>query len=147
MNKYEVLISSKEEKNEHIIEQFKKHNINYKVAELKAGSYGIRKNNKSVPVVIYSFSTLSFLLEKLLDHKFIEELTRLKRVKIYFLIEQKGLYENILKEQYIQRIKPLEARGLILRVLAKFNIHLHETSRDYAASFIYAILKTESESK
>lgn len=147
MNEYEVLISSKEEKNEHIIEQFKKHNINYKVAELKNGSYGIRKNNKSVPVAIYNFSTLSFLLEKLLDHKFIEELTRLKRVKIYFLIEQKGLYENILKEQYIQRIKPLEARGLILRVLAEFNIHLHETSRDYAASFIYAILKTESESK
>ena len=75
MNEYEVLISSKEEKNEHIIEQFKKHNINYKVTELKNGSYGIRKNNKCVPVVIYSFSTLSFLLEKLLDHKFIEELS------------------------------------------------------------------------
>lgn len=144
MNEYEVLISSKEEKNEHIIEQFKKHNINYKVTELN-GSYGIRKNNKCVPVVIFNFSTLSFLLEKLLDHKFIEELSRLKRVKIYFLIEQKGLYENILKEQYMQRIKPLEARGLILRVLTKFNIHLHETSRDYAASFIYAILKTEGE--
>lgn len=151
--KYKIIIDTREKNIEHIVRAFEKNNIKYERRTLPTGDYIIEGSNGHVPnVVIERKNSIGEIISNLLDtatkdengnNRFTRELIRAKRAnkKFILLIEDEKFYINLLTGNYLSKIKPRAAKGLIMSLQAKYpNLSIMPIEKKLSGSYIHSIL-------
>lgn len=151
--KYKIIIDSREKENKHIIEAFKKNNIEFDTRGLPIGDYIIEGGHKYVPnVAIERKGSLDELIGNLLDtatkdekgnNRFVRELIRANQCnkKVILLIENGNYYKDLLIGNYRSKIKPRAIRGMIISLEAKYpNLSIVGIDKELVGSYIHSIL-------
>ncbi len=93
-----IIVDSREKKNQHVLDYFDRHNIDYTVQKLDVADYQIEGNDKVVIDRKQNLSELSRNLMNRKDHsRFYKELRRSKEagIKMFVLCEHGGKIRSI----------------------------------------------------
>lgn len=150
--KCKIISDTREQNNGHILEQFRRNNIDYEEKSLIVGDYKIESDTGYTPhVVIERKSSLSEILSNIIDknkdtnghNRFFRELERAKKsnTKVIIAIEDSNFYEHLIKGEYKNNINVNAAKGLLISLQAKYpNINIVGVDAKYIGSYIFHML-------
>lgn len=149
---YEIICDSREKVNEHILNSFKRNNINYRVEKLAVGDYRVEYKGYRPSCIIERKSNLDELILNLTDankdsnedNRFTRKLKRAvcSNQRVYIVIEDLNWYENLLSNNYRSKAKSNAVRGMLISLMSKYPNHLsvHGVKKELAGSFINSLL-------
>lgn len=154
---YKIIIDTREKELKHITDKFEANNIKVEYRGLVVGDYRIQTidpggshSSYSPPVVIERKANLNELIANLLGEKDSFGLTRLHRelerakeskTKLIILIEELDWYNKLLRGDFISKVNPKAARGMILSLEAKYsNVSIVGIDKKESASYIHTVL-------
>ena len=150
---FKIIIDTREKNIDHIIKAFEKNNVKYERRALPIGDYIVEGPSGYVPnVVIERKASIDEIISNLLDtatkdengnNRFTRELIRAKRAnkKFILLIEDENFYINMLTGNYLSKINPRAAKGLIMSLQAKYpNLSIMPIEKKLTGSYIHSVL-------
>ena len=154
---YKILIDTREKDLKHITDKFEINNIQVQHIGLVVGDYTIQATsldgnemNYSPRVVIERKANLNELIANVLGEKDQHGKNRLQRelqrgldsdTKIIILIEELDWYNKLLRGDFISKVNPKAARGMIMSLEAKYpNVSIVGIDKRESASYIHTTL-------
>lgn len=152
--KVQIICDTREQKNNHIIKAFKKHDISFITEKLDIGDYAmfIPDTNHKCKTVYERKASLEELSANLCEPKdhnnhnrFERELIRAKEqgIKVVLCIENPNWYEDLMNWRYRTKLKPKAFRGMLLSLASRYDLKVVGVSKEYIGSFIYNTLYYE----
>ncbi len=152
-----IMCDTREQKNEHITDYFKKHKIDNRSMKLDSGDYScyIRSNDSTKKLIgerNYYFDSLvcierknsvDELSQSIKDRvRFEYEFMRLinNNTKTMILVEDAVGYVNILKGEYKSDYQPKAFLGSLIAFEARYNFSTIFLDKTYSGNFIYFTL-------
>lgn len=145
-----VLIDTREQKNEHIVNYLQNKNINYKTKKLDFGDYSFylpENEEAGIARDIYFNTEISVERKKSLNElsnnfthdrtQFENELIRSSNGKLILLIENVKGYQNIIKHNYRTKYKPKSYIGTLHTFRHRYNLEVVFIDPAYSGNFIY----------
>ena len=150
---YKIICDSRE-REKHIIEAFKKHNINYEIRGLPTGDYMIQTLDGYVaPVIVERKATIDEIIINILEkpregeqlNRFEKELLRAYKSpnKMIIVIEDLQGYEKMLKGEYRSKVHQNAILGKLMALKSRYGFELIYVDKKFTASMIHKILYYE----
>ena len=141
-----ILVDTREKANSHILEQFSKQGIEYKLKKLDYGDYSFELDGESYQekIVIERKGSLTEIAGNFTKgrDRFKREFERAMQVKCkVFLMIENGSIEQIEKGDYRSRFSPSAFKGSLSTWCYKYQIKLEFIEKRNAASFIISAFK------
>lgn len=142
-----ILVDTREQKNEHIIEYFDSKKINYKNEKQNAGDYSVMlpKNEEFYihrdiyfPVAVERKNSVDELAQTIKDRTRIEnELIRAQKLKFLLMVEDPNGYENILYGKYQSQYEPKALLGSLKSFETRYNFTTIFLPKKAAGNYLY----------
>lgn len=126
-----VLVDTREQKNQHIVEYFDSKEIPYESVKLDAGDYSIKLPKNEIlgitrdiffPVAIERKNSVDELVQTVKERtRFENELIRGQKLRFLLLVEDSNGYENILFGNYQSQYEPKAFLGSLKSFETKYN--------------------------
>lgn len=157
MKNLNLIIDSREKRNEHITDAFLTNNIAFTKEKLEFGDYHIRYESDNLvlapKLVIERKANIDELLQNILDdpfctdplgNRFNRELAKVcnNRYRCIILVEDKEFYKNLCIGNYKTKTNPKFARHLIKEIEAKYfpYVTIQQCSKQESPILIYDTL-------
>ena len=149
----EIVVDTREQQNQHILDYFSNKKIKYEVRKLDAGDYSIKLTANPemgflrdcyIPVTIEKKNSIDELAGSFKDRtRFESEFIRAvgDNVKIFLLIEDAKGYENIINHNYRSEYDPKALLGSLKAFESRYNFTTAFVDKKYAGNYIYHSLK------
>lgn len=151
-----VLIDTREQKNDHIVEYLKKKNISYETRALPAGDYSVMiPKNEDIGIVRNIYLNIARAdgiiierknsLEELAGNlgtnrdRFENELEKMKGAEKHLIVEG-GSWREIFKGQYNSNVTTSSYKGSLFAFQCRYGLHIHFTDREISPQLIVEIL-------
>lgn len=147
-----ILVDSREQQNQHILDYFDKKSIVYEVGKLDSGDYSVRVDplpelqiNRPIHfnICIEKKNSVDELASSFKDRtRFENEFIRAKgnNTKMYLLVEDRNGIENILKHNYRSEYTPAALYASLKSWEARYDINIHFENKDIVPHYIYTTL-------
>lgn len=142
-----ILIDSREQQNDHIVQYFKDKGISYKTAKLDSGDYSIMlpacpelgiPRDIHFPVVIERKNSIDELAATFRERaRFEHELVRAHKLKFLLLIEDSNGYKNLVSGQYRSQYNPRSLLGSWKAFESKFGFGTAFVDKQLAGHFVF----------
>lgn len=148
-----IIVDTREQQNQHILDYFKQKNINYEIKKVDAGDYAVKlpacpeiniMRDLYIPVTIEKKNSVDELAGSFKDRtRFENEFIRAtgSNTKIFLLIEDGKGYENIVKGNYRSQYEPKALLASLKSFESRYNITTTFLDPKYSGNFIYHTLK------
>ena len=148
-----IIVDTREQQNQHILDYFVKQKIKYVIKKLDAGDYSIKltaapeiglARDLYFPVTIEKKNSVDELAGSIKDRsRFEAEFIRAKGsgTKMYLLIEDKDGYENIVMGKYQSQYEAKAFLASLKTFESRYNFSTAFADKTYAGNFIYYTLK------
>lgn len=148
-----ILVDTREQQNQHILNYFDKKKVKYLVKKLDAGDYSLKLTSNTdlgiardlyFPVMIEKKNSVDELASSFKDRtRFESEFIRASGsgTKIYLLIEDENGYQNILKGNYRSEYAPKALLASLKAFEARYNITTAFIPKQCSGNFIYYTLR------
>jgi ERCC4-type nuclease len=138
-----ILCDSREKENTHIIRQFYKLGIDWKVQKLRSGDYSMEFNGNSYEnkIFIERKNSPNEVAQNLTKHKerFKNEFERSKGCIVYLMIE--GSMDDIENHRYRSRLTPSEFKSRLSTWSNHFGFKIEFVKKEEVAKFIIETFK------
>jgi ERCC4-type nuclease len=142
-----IIVDTREQKNQHILEYFRKKEIPFKFQTMKTGDYSamIPKNEEMgivrdtyLPAAIERKNGVDELVGSIKDRqRFENELIRSTKHPFTMIVEELNGYEKILNGQYISKYKPESLLGSLKAFEARYNFTTVFVDPKTSGNYIY----------
>ncbi len=148
-----IIVDTREQQNQHILDYFEKKKIKYEVKKVDAGDYTVKLSacpelnilrDIYMPVTIEKKNSIDELAGSFKDRtRFENEFIRAygSNTKIFLLIEDGQGYENIIKGNYRSQYEPKALLASLKTFENRYNINIAFMDKKYSGNFIYHTLK------
>lgn len=148
-----IIVDTREQKNDLILEYFNNKKIKYEVKKLDAGDYSVKLSDNPemgilrdlfIPVTIEKKNSIDELASSFKDRtRFENEFIRAQgsATKMFLLVEDGLGYENIVKGNYRSQYEPKALLASLKTFESRYNISTSFIDRKYSGNFIYHTLK------
>jgi ERCC4-type nuclease len=149
----EIIVDTREQQNQHILDYFNKRKIKYEVKKLDAGDYSIKLTARPemglardcyIPVTIEKKNSIDELAGSFKDRvRFESEFIRAagSGTKIFLLIEDAAGYENIIKHNYGSEYGPKALLGSLLAFESRYGFTTMFVDKKYSGNRIFYTLR------
>lgn len=153
LNNMVIIIDTREQENQHILDYFTQRKVNYEVKKLDSGDYSIKLlsypelglyRDIYIPVMIEKKNSVDELASSFKDRtRFENEFIRAygSNIKIHLLVEDGQGYQNIINGKYRSQYEPKALLASLKTFESRYNIHTSFIDKKYAGNFIYHTLK------
>jgi len=153
MNNLVIIMDSREQLNNHIIDYFDKKRIKYITQKLDAGDYSIKLTASPelgivrdlyFPVVIEKKNSIDELSGSFKDRsRFEAEFIRTakSKTKVYLLVEDSNGYSNIINGKYRSGYEPKAFLASLKSWEIRYNFSTSFIDKKYSGNFIYYTLR------
>lgn len=157
-----ILCDSKDQKNEHILDEFKSQNIEYKTKALKTGDYSFMIRacpDLGFPYDTYftdelcierknSLSELAGnLAQKTDDNRIFKEFNRMINIERVYLVIENNCLDDIYSHNYKSEYNPDSYIRTLLTWQARNNMYLYFVKKENMARTIYELCRNCLDSK
>jgi ERCC4-type nuclease len=150
--KFVIVVDTREQQNQHILDFFNKHKIKYEVEKVDAGDYTAKVlpcPEKGIHREFYGNVTIekknsidelasSFKERTRFENEFIRAFG--KKTKTYLLVEDSNGYKKILKGDYRSEYDRNALMGSLKAFEARYNFATHYCDKELSGDFIYRTL-------
>jgi ERCC4-type nuclease len=148
-----IIVDTREQQNQHILDYFTNKKIKYEVKKLDAGDYSIRLTANHelgllrdcyIPVMIEKKNSVDELASSFKDRtRFEAEFIRASGngIKTFLLVEDAAGYENIINHKYRSEYEPKALLGSLLAFESRYNFTTIFLDKKYSGNRIYQTLK------
>lgn len=148
-----IIVDTREQQNQHILDYFTKMEVKYEVKKLDAGDYSIKltacpemglARDCYIPIAIEKKNSIDELAGSFKDRtRFENEFIRGvgSGTKILLLVEDAAGYENIISHKYRSEYDPKALLASLLVFECRYNFTTMFTDKKYAGNRIYHTLK------
>lgn len=152
-NNLVVIVDTREQENQHILDYFEKRKIKYEVKKLDAGDYSIKLTANPelgllrdlyFPVMIEKKNSVDELASSIKERsRFEAEFIRAKGsgTKIYLLVEESKGYENIVNGNYRSQYDAKALLASLKTFECRYNFSTIFQDKLYSGNFIYYTLR------
>jgi ERCC4-type nuclease len=149
----EIIVDTREQQNQHILDYFTKKKVKYEVKKLDAGDYSVKLTaNRELglnrdcyfPVTIEKKNSIDELASSFKDRlRFESEFIRAQGAgtKIFLLVEDANGYANIINHQYRSEYDPKALLGSLLTFESRYGFTTIFTDKKYSGNRIYYTLR------
>jgi ERCC4-type nuclease len=142
-----ILVDSREQQNQHIIEYFDSKKIPYKSIKLGVGDYSILLpgcpelgiiKDMHLPIAIERKNSVDELVQTIKDRtRFENELIRSQRLRFTLLVEDANGYENILRGNYRSQYEPKSFLASLKSFETKYGFSTVYIPKRAVGNFLY----------
>ena len=148
-----IIVDTREQENQHILDYFNKKKIKYEVKKLDAGDYSIKLTANHelglfrdcyIPVTIEKKNSIDELASSFKDRtRFESEFIRAagSGTKIFLLVEDAQGYENIINHKYRSQYEPKALMASLLAFESRYNFTTMFVDKKYSGNRIYYTLR------
>lgn len=152
-NSLVIIVDTREQQNQHILDYFIKQKIKHEVKKVDAGDYSIKIQANSelgihrdfyIPVVIEKKNSVDELAQSFKERtRFENEFIRASadNIKVHLLVEDAAGYENILKGNYRSQYEPKALLASLKSFESRYNLSISFLDKKYSGNFIYYTLR------
>lgn len=149
----EIIVDTREQQNQHILDYFTKKKVRYEVKKLDAGDYSIKlianrelglSRDCYFPIMIEKKNSVDELASSFKDRtRFESEFIRAagSGTKIYLLVEDANGYVNIINHKYRSEYDPKALLGSLLAFESRYGFTTIFTDKKYSGNRIYYTLR------
>jgi ERCC4-type nuclease len=145
LNSIRILVDSREQKNEHILQYFNENNISYKTAKLMTGDYSvILPANPEIgiprdlhfPITVERKNSVDELAQSIKDRtRFENELIRSKDIKFILMVED--TYENLVVGNYRSQYNPRALLASLKTFEARYGFTSVFVHRQFTGNYVF----------
>lgn len=147
-----IIVDTREQENEHILDYFNSKKIRYEVKKIDAGDYSVKLaanpelgifRDCYIPVMIEKKNSIDELASSFKDRvRFENEFIRAtaSKYKIHLLVEDGNGYENILRKNYRSMYDPKALLGSLKTFESRYDFYTSFLDKKYVGNFIYYTL-------
>jgi ERCC4-type nuclease len=142
-----ILVDTREQKNEHIVQYFDSKSIPYKSCKQDAGDYSVMLPKNDLlgitrdiyfPVAVERKNSVDELAQTIKERtRFENELIRSHKLKFLLMVEDPNGYENLLFGQYQSQYEPKALLGSLKSFEARYNFATVFIPKKVAGNYIY----------
>lgn len=148
-----IIVDTREQENQHILDYFDKKKVKYEVKKLDAGDYSIKINAMPelglsrdcyIPVTIEKKNSIDELASSFKDRtRFEAEFIRAvgSGTKILLMVEDPAGYENIINHKYRSEYEPKALLGSLLAFESRYDFTTMFVNKKYSGNRIYHTLR------
>jgi ERCC4-type nuclease len=148
-----IIVDTREQENQHILDYFNKHKVKYEVKKLNTGDYSIKliacpemglARDCYIPVTIEKKNSIdelasSFKARTRFESEFIRAAG--SGTKIFLLVEDAQGYENIINHKYRSEYDPKALMASLLTFESRYNFTTMFVDKKYSGNRIYYTLR------
>jgi ERCC4-type nuclease len=142
-----ILVDTREQRNEHVLEYFDSKQISYKSMKLEVGDYSVMLPmhkelgiNRDVffPVSIERKNSVDELVQTIKDRsRFEKELIRSQKLRFTLLVEDPNGYENIIRGKYRSQYTPKSFLGTLKAFETRYGFSTVFIPKGAAGNYLY----------